>query len=176
MLYISICVSECSKLAQKEYKTRYNWVGKVIHWKLCKKLKFDNTNKWNMLNPESVLENGTYKLLWDFEIQTDHLIWFRRPDHIIINKKERTCKIVACAVPADHIEKLKERKKRDEYLDIARKLKKPRNMKVTIIPIVINALGTVTKGLVQGLADLDIMGRVETIQTTALLRSAGIMK
>ena len=23
--------SECSKLAQKEYKTRYDWVGKVIH-------------------------------------------------------------------------------------------------------------------------------------------------
>ena len=36
-------------------------------------------------------------------------------------------------------------------------------------PIVIGALGTVTKGLVQGLKDLEITGRVETIQTTALL-------
>ena len=24
-------ISECSKLAQKEYKTRHDWVGKVIH-------------------------------------------------------------------------------------------------------------------------------------------------
>ena len=36
-------------------------------------------------------------------------------------------------------------------------------MKVTIIPIVIGALGTVTKGLLQGLKDLEIRGRVETI-------------
>ena len=42
-------------------------------------------------------------------------------------------------------------------------------MKVTIIPIVIGAFGAVTKGLVQGLEDLEITGRVETIQTTALL-------
>ena len=26
----------------KESKIRHNWVGKVIHWELCKKLKFDN--------------------------------------------------------------------------------------------------------------------------------------
>ena len=47
-------------------------------------------------------------------------------------------------------------------------------MKLTIIPIVIGDLGTVTKGLVQGLEDLEIMGRVESVQTTALLRSARI--
>ena len=33
----------CSKLVQKEYTTRHDWVGKVIHWKLCKKLKLDHT-------------------------------------------------------------------------------------------------------------------------------------
>ena len=42
-------------------------------------------------------------------------------------------------------------------------------MKVTIVPIVIDAFGTVTKGLIKGLKDLEIGGRVETIQTTALL-------
>ena len=70
-------ISECSKLAQKVYKTRHNW---VIHWELCKKLKFDHTNKWYMHNSESILENDIYKLLWDFEIQTDHLILARQPD------------------------------------------------------------------------------------------------
>ena len=54
---INHIISECSTLAQKEYKTRYELVGTVIHWKLCKKLKFDHTNKWYMHNPESVLEN-----------------------------------------------------------------------------------------------------------------------
>ena len=45
-------------------------------------------------------------------------------------------------------------------------------MKVLIVPIVIGALGTVTKGLLKGLEDLEIGGRGETIQTTALLRTA----
>ena len=42
-----------------------------------------------MQNPESVLENETHKLLWDFEIQTDYLTSARRPDLIIINKKKK---------------------------------------------------------------------------------------
>ena len=49
-------------------------------------------------------------------------------------------------------------------------------MLVTIIPIVIGAFGTVTKGLLKGLEDLEVGGRVETIQTTALLRTARILR
>ena len=100
----------------------------------------------------------------------------RRPDLIIINKKKkkRICKIVDFAVPADHRINLKESEKKDKYLDLAREIKKLWNMKVTIVPIVIGALGTVTKGLLKGLEDLEIGRRVETIQTTALLRTAGI--
>ena len=49
-------------------------------------------------------------------------------------------------------------------------------MLVTIIPIVIGAFGTVTKGLLKGLEDLEVGGRVETIQTIALLRTARILR
>ena len=41
-----------------------------------------------MHNPASVLENDMHKLLWDFEIQTDHLISARRQDLIIIKNKK----------------------------------------------------------------------------------------
>ena len=47
---INHIVSECSKLAQ-EYKARHDWVGKVIHWEMCKKFKYDYTNKWYVCNP-----------------------------------------------------------------------------------------------------------------------------
>ena len=60
-----------------------------------------------MHNPEPVLENNTYKLLWDFDIHTDPLISARIQDLIITNKKKRTYKIVDFAVPADHRIKLK---------------------------------------------------------------------
>ena len=81
-------ISECRKLVQKEYKTKHVWVGKVIHWELCKKLKFDHTYKWYMHRLESVLENVTHKILWDFVIQTDHLMLTRRLDLMIINTKK----------------------------------------------------------------------------------------
>ena len=42
---INHIISECSKLTQKVYKTKHNWMGKVIHWELCKIFKFVYTNK-----------------------------------------------------------------------------------------------------------------------------------
>ena len=45
-------------------------------------------------------------------------------------------------------------------------------MNGTVIPILIGALGSATKGLVHGQENLEIKGWVETIQTTALLKSA----
>ena len=44
------------------------------------------------------------------------------------------------------------------------------------MPIVIGALGTISNGLIKGLEDLEIRGQVETIQTTALLRSTKILR
>ena len=122
-----------------------------------------------MHNPAPVLENDSHKLLWDFNIQTDHLIPARRLDLIIINKRKRICKIVDFAVPADHRINLK-------YLDLARELKKLWNMKVTIVPNVIGALGTVTKELLKGLDDLEVSRRVETIQPTLLQRMTRILR
>ena len=53
---INHIISECSKLAQREYKARHDRVGKVIHWEMCKKLKFNHTNKWYRHNPVPVRE------------------------------------------------------------------------------------------------------------------------
>ena len=104
-----------------------------------------------MHNPSPVLKNNTHKLLWDSDIHTDHSISARRPDLIIINKqkkkKKKISKIVDFADPTDYRIKLKVCEKKDKYLDLARELKKMGNMKVTIVPIVIGAFGTITKGL-----------------------------
>ena len=66
--------------------------------------------------------------------------------------------------------------KNDKYLDLARELKKLWNMRVTIVPIVIGAFGTVTKGILKGLEDWEVSRRVETIKTTALLKTARILR
>ena len=120
----------------KEYKIGHDWVGKVILWELCKKFIFDCMIKWYMHNSESVLENEMNKILWDKEIQTDHLISARRPSDRQQQKRE----------PAELW-----------------------TLKETVIPTAIGALGTVTKGLVQGLENLEIRG-------PALLKTARILR
>ena len=99
-----------------------------------------------------------------------------RPYNNQQKQKKKISKFVDFAVSADHRIKLKECEKKDKYLDLARELKKLWNMKVIIIPIVTGAFGTVTEGLVKGLEDLEVGGRVDTIQTTALLKTARILR
>ena len=97
-----------------------------------------------------------------------------RPNNNQQKKKDlQNCQL-CCHV--DHRINLKECEKKDKYLDLARELKKLWNMKVRIVPIVIGALGTITKGLLKSLEDLGVGGRVETIQMTALLRTARILR
>ena len=78
------------------------------------------------------------------------------------------------AVPADHRIKLKECEKKDKYLDLARELKKLWNMKVIIIPIVIGAFGTVTKGLLGTCGDHPNYYIIEKSQNTE--KSPGDLK
>ena len=66
-----------------------------------------------MHKPESVLENEMHKILWDFEIQMDHLISARRPDLVLIkkNKKKQTCHLVDSVILVDYRVEIKESEK-----------------------------------------------------------------
>ena len=132
-------ISECSKLAQKEYKTRHDWVDKIICREMCKKFESDHTNKWYMHNPASVLKTDTHKLLWDLDIHRDHLISTRRPNIIIINKKGVFVKMSTLLIRKWSWKNVKRRISTSTLIENWKKLW---NMKVTIIPIVIGAFGT----------------------------------
>ena len=129
-------ISECCKLAQKEYNSRHDWEVKVINWELCKKLKFDLTTKCE------------WHILWEFEIQTDHLIPTRRPDLVIISKTKKKNQLNSelCRPGGPQSEN---QGKRNKYLDFVRELRKLGNMKMTVIPMVIGVHGMVPKGLVR---------------------------
>ena len=65
MPYSEICpiVCECPMLAQREYKRRQDWVGRKIHWEVCRKIGFDVNEKWYKHEPEKVVENDFWKIL-----------------------------------------------------------------------------------------------------------------
>ena len=100
-------ISKCSKLGQKQYNSRDDWVGKAIHWKLCKNLKFDNTNEWYTHKQKSIVESEIHKILLDFQINMDLPILSRRTDLVLINKKKRSCYLMNFAITVNHKNKSK---------------------------------------------------------------------
>ena len=99
-----------------------------------------------MHKPDSVLENETHNILWDFETQRDHLIPPRKTDVVIINRKKKNLPYVYWTFPSHRV-KIKDSEKRDKYLDLAWELRKLWNVRVMVIPNVIGMLGIVPKVL-----------------------------
>ena len=64
----------------------------------------------------------------------------------------------------------------NQYLHLTRDLKKKWNMKVSIILIIFGTQQSVLNDLEKRLAEFEIRGRMETIQTTELYRSASILE
>ena len=108
-------VSECSKLAQTEYKGRHDNVARYIHWQLCGKCGLERASSWYEQKPEGVVESESFKILWDFPGQCDRKIEARRPDIVFIDKKEREVVIIDVAIPGDDRVKDKELEKVETY-------------------------------------------------------------
>ena len=81
---ISHLVSECSKLAQREYKQRHDNVANYKHWLLAEKYGFERATNWYEQKPEGVMESQDIKVLWDssviglFKQEGQTLLWLIR--------------------------------------------------------------------------------------------------
>ena len=118
----------CSEIVQK----RHDWVGRRIHWEICRANGIHVRSKWYEHQPEAVIENDSCKILWDFTVKTDHFIIARRPDMVFIDKKYHEFQIIDFAIPYDTRVDTKEVEKIEKYLDLPRELKKVWNMKVIV--------------------------------------------
>ena len=61
--------------------------------------------------PQSVQENDGYRILWDFNVQTNKVIEHRRPVIVCIDKQKRECHIIDFAISGDQNIASKNRKK-----------------------------------------------------------------
>ena len=168
---INHIVSECPKLAQREYKRRHDWVERHIHWEIGIHVK----SKWYEHQSEAVIEHDSCKTLWEFTVQTDRFITARRPDMILIDKKHHECQIIDFAIPYDTRGDDKEVEKIERYLDLARELKKVWNMKVIVVPLVVGALGTPAKELEKRLKTIGIETEITELEKTVLIHTSRIL-
>ena len=79
---------------------RHDRVATAVHWSLARKYGFPHCDQWYQHVAEPVLENANTKLLWDFNIYTDHVIEARRPDIVVVRKDVSGCLMVDIAVSA----------------------------------------------------------------------------
>ena len=167
----------CPKLAQNMYKQRHDKVAAVIHWSLCQHYGFKFSKKWYEHRAEKVLENDKAKLLWDFHVQSDHVIEHCRPDIIIVDKATKEAVLIDIAIPGDLRIISREQDKILAYQDLKREIKKNWNLrKVTIVPVVIGALGAVSLNFRKHLDAVHCNTTIAGIQKTALLGSAHILR
>ena len=123
-----------------------------------------------MHKQEFVIEKGLHKILCDFEIPTDHQNTTKRSDQELIYKKKRIRHQVDFAVSSHHGEKIKENKKFDKYLDTIVELKKKAVKHEDYSDT--NRSWNLRNGpqiQEQRQEELEIIGKVETIQTSALI-------
>ena len=107
--------------------------------------------------------------MWDFSIQTDHVIEARRPDLVVVDK------IIDFAVPGDSRIGEKGKHKIEKYQDLGRDLQKIWNVKVKIIPLVVGSSGAITKQLGR-LKQIGITVGTAQVQKTVLLGTARILR
>ena len=110
------------------------------------------------------MEDDKCKILRDFTVQTDHEIYGKRPDVIVVQKDKNLYQIIDFACPCDRRVDTKELEKIEHYQDLARQLRNIWNMKVSVIPLVIGALGTTPIKLRNWLKKIGIETQITELQ------------
>ena len=170
-------IRACKKLAQSEYKRSHDTVAKLVHWKLCKKHKLERKEKWYERCPEGVVEDDDVKLIWDANVQCDNVVEARRCDLILVDKKTKSCVIIDCTIPGDCRKREKEIEKIKKYQNLKRKLKKIWSLKkAEVVPVVVRALGCISKGFSRWMDTLGIKLNVGMVQKSVLLGTARILR
>ena len=169
-------VASCSTIAPTEYLERHNKIAKYLHWNICKEAGIKTCDKWYEHIPEPVVNTNEITILWDFSIHTDRTIKANRPDLVIKNKNTNKCLLIDVSVPADKNITIKEFEKRSKYKDLEIEIQRMWKMNTEILPVVIGALGVITKDLEENLRKIPGGVRGKEIQKIALMGTAHILR
>ena len=115
-------------------------------------------------------------MLWDWAIQCHKEIDARRPDIVIVNKVHKEVKIIDVAIPGDVRVLEKEIEKIEKYGPLKDEIARLWDMqKVSVIPVVVGALGAVSTRFQKFVKDIGITLKIEYAQKTTLLGTAWIL-
>jgi len=111
-------------LAGGAYKECHDKIAINLHWHLCGKHNLSRSEFcWNH-SPPVVIEIDDVKVLWDFNIFTDHVISTRRPDIVVVDKHLCRIMLIDVAIPSYFNVDDKETEKITKYQDLRMELER----------------------------------------------------
>ena len=169
--------SGCKKLAQNEYRKRHDNVALRVHWEMCRKYGIHCTDKWYDHQSLPIVENGEVRVTWDMTIYTDKVLKHNRPDITLVHKDTQDWTLIEIAVPAGQNIIRTEEEKVEKYQDLAFEIRRIHGaLKVTVIPIVIGALGSISKRAKTWYDKLGVPEFIGSVQLAAILGTAHLLR
>ena len=110
------------------------------------------------------------------QIHRDREIAATKPDIVIKDHKNKTCKLIDMAVPFDRNNSLKTTGKLSRYKDLEIKTTRMWEMKTEAIPIVLGALGLIKKGLEEQTEKIPRAIKINELQNIHLLGTSHILR
>ena len=165
-------VSGCQVLAKTEYIYRQNNAEAYLHWSICKDHDIEITDKWYQHETTMHNKDNNITIMWNTPVNNDRTITANRPDIVVKDSVNSTCKLIDITVPSDRNITLKEIKKKNKYKDLELEIQRMWHMKTTVIPVVVGELGTVKKGMEENIKKVSEAATVTEIQKICMLGSA----
>ena len=167
-------VSGRKKLAQREYRKRHDKVAMRVRWEMCRKYGIENTDNWYDHQPLSVTENGEVR---DMTIYTDKVLKHNRPDITVGHKDSQEWTLIEIALPADQSIIRTEEEKVETSQELAFKIRRIYGAsKVTVIPIMIGALGSIWKCAKTWYGRLGVPDFLGSVQLSVILGTAHVLR
>ena len=143
-------------------KQGYNWTKK--HW-------YEHV-------PKSVetSQEGKVTILWNQQVRTDRTICNNKPDVIIRDNEKGTCMLIDVAISGDINVIKKEAEKILKYKDITIEIQRMWNVKAKVIPVIIGAIGTISKSFRKYVSNKPWKHEVKELQKTAILGTTHILR
>ena len=158
---------------QREYRERHDKVALQVYWKTCRKYVIECTDKWYDHQPLPVAKNREVRITRDMTVYTDKALKNNRPDISLLHKASQEWKLIDIDVPADQNMIRIEEENVEKYQDLAFEIKRIHGAsKVTKIPIVIGAIGTIAKDARTWYVKLDLHDIIGNAQLSAVLGTA----
>ena len=149
-----------------------------LSWSICKDHDIEITDKWYEHEPETVMHNNdnNITIIWDMPVNTDRTITAKKADIIVKDSVSSTCKLIDMTVPSDRNIAVKETEKKSKYKDLELEVQRMWHLKTVLIPVVVGALGTVKKGMVENIKKVSERATMTEIQKICMLGSARILR